>query len=233
MNRFMNGFIALLAVGSVIQPCLSQSNAPTLYTDPDTGIVFDTWTVAPTVTSGGLTFGMALPEDALTTDATEFIGYLSCSSFNNGTGGWCGLSLGGYMINRLLLMAYAQDDDVLTSFRFTSSYTMPSVYTGNATLTQISSTITDHEFTLLFRCEGCLAWDNDGVVGYTSTSAGALELGWAQAQESPANGACPDELSLMQHEANSVWDITLDENAVSAEYETWAELAINLVTGTC
>lgn len=50
------------------------------YTDPDTGITFDTWTVSETLSTGGFTFGMALPSDALTTDSSEFIGYLVCGS---------------------------------------------------------------------------------------------------------------------------------------------------------
>jgi cellobiose dehydrogenase (acceptor) len=45
-------------------------------TDPGTGIVFDTWPVPSSATAGGLTFGVALPSNALTVDATEFIGYL-------------------------------------------------------------------------------------------------------------------------------------------------------------
>lgn len=52
------------------------------YTDPDTGITFDTWTVSETLSKGGFTFGIALPSDALTTDASEFIGYLVCGSIH-------------------------------------------------------------------------------------------------------------------------------------------------------
>ena len=55
---------------------MAQSSAPVAYTDSKTGIVFDTWTVPQSDTKGGLTFGVALPSDALTVDATEFIGYL-------------------------------------------------------------------------------------------------------------------------------------------------------------
>lgn len=56
---------------------LGQSSTPVSYTDPGTGITFATWPVPAGDTNGdGLTFGMALPDDALTTDATEFIGYL-------------------------------------------------------------------------------------------------------------------------------------------------------------
>ena len=64
---------------------MAQEMTPVVYTDPTTGIVFDTWVVpdqpadgqtSGSATSGGLTWGVALPSDALTTDATEFIGYL-------------------------------------------------------------------------------------------------------------------------------------------------------------
>lgn len=66
-----------------MQLCLGQDSTPTIYTDSKTGIVFNTWIVpdtasgAPGVTTwGGMTMGVALPQNALTTDATEFIGYL-------------------------------------------------------------------------------------------------------------------------------------------------------------
>ncbi|KAL3469191.1 hypothetical protein BJX99DRAFT_265413, partial [Aspergillus californicus] len=232
MNRLFRGVAAALVVSSFLEPVLAQTSAPTVYTDPDTGIVFDTWTVAATSSAAGLTFGVALPEDALTTDSTEFIGYLSCSTTTASTG-WCGLSLGGTMPSKLLLMAYPQDDEILTSFRFSAGYVMPDLYTGDANLTQISSTITDTEFSLLFRCQGCLAWDQEGVTGNASTTDARLILGWAQGQESPSDGACPDELSVPQHEAQSIWVGTLDESAVSAKYESWAELAVNVVSGTC
>ncbi|KAL2867628.1 cellobiose dehydrogenase [Aspergillus lucknowensis] len=231
MHTFTRGFAALVAAGGLLQPCLAQTSKPVAYTDPDTGIVFDTWTVEESSTAAGLTFGVALPEDALTTDATEFLGYLSCGLTEGA--GWCGLSLGGSMNSNLLLMAYPQDEDVLTSFRFSSGYSMPDVYAGDANLTQISSSINDTAFTLLFRCEGCLAWDHEGTTGNASTSAGRLTLGWAQGQESPEDGACPDDLSISQHEAQSIWSATLDENAASADYETWAELATEVVPGTC
>lgn len=43
------------------------------YTDAETGIKLKTWSA----TDGApYTFGLALPSDALTKDATEYIGYL-------------------------------------------------------------------------------------------------------------------------------------------------------------
>lgn len=45
------------------------------YTDEATGIKLNTWEA----TSGAaFTFGLALPADALTKDATEYIGLLVC-----------------------------------------------------------------------------------------------------------------------------------------------------------
>ncbi len=62
----------------VLPSALGQNNAPVTFTDPGTGIVFNSWGFAngAAQTQGGYTFGAALPANALTTDATEFIGYL-------------------------------------------------------------------------------------------------------------------------------------------------------------
>lgn len=63
-----------------VQNAFAQSSTAVVYTDPKTGITFDTWPVPDSSsgsgTIGGMTFGMALPSDALTTNANEFIGYL-------------------------------------------------------------------------------------------------------------------------------------------------------------
>ncbi|KAL2786733.1 hypothetical protein BJX66DRAFT_341861 [Aspergillus keveii] len=225
-----NKLAALVAAASLLRPALTQSSTPVAYTDADTGITFDTWTVAPTSSAAGLTFGVALPEDALTSDASEFIGYLSC-----GTPGWCGLSLGGSMNSNLLLMAYPSpttETEVLTSFRFSSGYALPSLYSGNATLTQISSTINSTHFTLLFRCENCLAWDHEGVTGAAKTSNGRLVLGWAQGSEAPTEASCPDDLVVVQHQAQSIW-VGMLNSAASASYTSWTDLATEVVPGTC
>lgn len=65
-----------MTIVTVFKPTWAQSATAVVYTDPTTGIVFDTWTVPQSDTNGTWTFGAALPSDALTTDATEFIGYL-------------------------------------------------------------------------------------------------------------------------------------------------------------
>ncbi|GKT44994.1 uncharacterized protein ColSpa_05175 [Colletotrichum spaethianum] len=91
---------ALLAATPLFDGVAAQSSTPTIYTDPGTGIVFNTWSASTAQTAGGMTYGFALPQDALTTDANEYVGYLltlafqQCASKNGQGTGWCGLSLG-------------------------------------------------------------------------------------------------------------------------------------------
>ncbi|KAI5919802.1 cellobiose dehydrogenase [Camillea tinctor] len=231
----------LLAAGLNLQPCLGQSGTPTVFTDPDTGIIFDTWTVPDrskgatgVATYGGLTFGLALPQDALSTDADEFIGYLQCGSNSTTATGWCGISFGGPMTNTLLLMAWPYEDQILTSFRFATGYTLPGVYTGDASLTQISSVVNETHYTLIFRCQNCLSWDQGGASGSASTSDGSLLLGWCNALPAPGNPNCPDEITIRQHNnGESLWQATLNADAANPSYTEWAALATATVTGSC
>jgi len=137
------------------------------------------------------------------------------------------------MTNSLLLMAYPYQNDILTSFRYATGYDMPDVYTGNATLTQISSTITASTYTLIFRCQDCLSWSQGGQSGKASTSAGALVLGWTQAIAAPGNAACPSQVTLAQHDTQGIFGAQLDSNAANPSYTAWAAKATKTVTGTC
>lgn len=65
---------------TVLQAVSAQGVAGT-YTDEDTGIIFATQTIpngSPLsgYTTGGFTVGLALPADAATVDATEYIGLI-------------------------------------------------------------------------------------------------------------------------------------------------------------
>ena len=69
----------------MLPACYAQEASPSKFTDPGSGITFDTWNVpdAPPIgdsegpnTSGGLTFGVSLPPNSLDKDADEFLGYL-------------------------------------------------------------------------------------------------------------------------------------------------------------
>ena len=131
-------------------------------------------------------------------------------------------------------MAYPYNDEVLTSFRFATGYDLPDVYSGDATLTQISSSINETHYSVIFRCQGCLSWDHDGATGSVSTSAGTLVLGWCNALPAPENPECADTVDIVQHDnGQSIFGAVLDSNAANPSYTEWAALATNTVTGSC
>lgn len=156
----------------------------------------------------------------------------SCASDEEATG-WCGVSLGGSMNSNLLLMAYPYEDQVLTSLRFSTGYATPDVYAGDANVTQVTSRINATHYSVLFRCQNCLAWDHNGQTGNVSTSSGKFVMGWAQASDSPGSPACPDNISLKQHTGQGIWVAKFDENAASEKYADWVKKANKSVTGEC
>ena len=93
-----------LAGAALIAPVFSQS-ASVEYKEPNTGIVFQAFVDSAT----GYTFGAALPANGT---ATDFIGILS----GKGTG-WSGVSLGGAMANKLLIVAWPNGQNIVSSFR--------------------------------------------------------------------------------------------------------------------
>ncbi|KAK4223900.1 hypothetical protein QBC38DRAFT_36308 [Podospora fimiseda] len=220
--RFLKAsFFALVALLST--PILSQFEHIPL-TDPTTGIVFQSWKPSEHVT-----FGLALPRDALSVDAGEFIGYLSCTSSK-----WCGISLGGGMLSSLLLLAYPSGSQVLTSFRWATDYTLPVVYTGDAKLTQISSKVNstaEDDYEIIFRCKNCLKWvqkGEEGTAGAVSTREGFLVLGWVRGlQEVGYEGErkCADEVLVGQHEKQGIFGAELDGGVVKeGKWEEWVGL---------
>ncbi|KAK3682730.1 carbohydrate-binding module family 1 protein [Podospora appendiculata] len=231
-SRFLG---ALASVASLLPTAFAQSSTPVTYTDAGTGITFNTWPVpAGSQTAGGFTFGVALPSNALTVDANEFIGYLQCSSKDATSTGWCGVSLGGPMTNSLLVTAWPAGGDVYTSFRYATGYSMPDLYTGNATLTQISSTINSTNFSVIFRCQNCLSWNQGGQAGAASTSAGYMVLGWVQAFPSPGNPTCPNQITLNQHDNGmGIFGAQFDSAAANPSYTAWAAKATKTVTASC
>lgn len=213
-----------------------MNNVAETFTDAASGITFNSWGIpngSPS-TQGGFRFGMALPQDALTTDATEFIGYLQCSIKDAANPGYCGVSLGQSMVNNLLVTAWPAEGEVYTSLRFASGYAMPDVYAGNAEITQVSSAINSTHFTVIFRCKDCLRWDHNGQTGGTSTSAGVMVLSWVQSHQGPENPTCPDQITMAQHDNGmGIWAAVLDSNAASSSYTAWTALATKTPPTTC
>lgn len=76
------------------------------YSDAKSGITFQTFQ-----DTTGYTFGIALPE----TPGPDFVGILV------GKGkGWAGVSLGGSMLNKLLIAAWPSGTKIVSTFRETA-----------------------------------------------------------------------------------------------------------------
>ncbi|KAL2206933.1 hypothetical protein CC79DRAFT_1343148 [Sarocladium strictum] len=180
-----------------------------------------------------MTFGLSFPGDGQTTAADEFIGYINCATPAGEGVGWCGLSYGGSMSNNLLLFAYPHEGEVLTTFMWATSQVEPGLYNGDATLTQISSTIDENGFTLIYRCQGCTSWEQDGRTGALLSTSPIAVLGWAHGRSAVIDPACPLEATMSQHETQSIFGASLTSNAFNDEYDEWAELATNVVEGEC
>jgi cellobiose dehydrogenase (acceptor) len=82
----------------------AQTSSP--YTDARTGITFNGYQHA-----SGYTFGIALPENP----TTDFIAQIQAPITNGG--GWAGFSMGQSMTGNLLVVAYPNDGEIVSSFR--------------------------------------------------------------------------------------------------------------------
>ncbi|KAH8200482.1 hypothetical protein TruAng_005375 [Truncatella angustata] len=120
---------------------------------------------------------------------------------------------------------------VVTSFRYATGYNLPGVYSGDAKLTQISSSVNGSTFEVIYRCQNCYTWNQDGQAGSVSTSSGFLVLGWAQAQAAVATPSCPDT-TFRQHDAFGQYGAQLN-NSVNTNYSQWAALATKITNGAC
>lgn len=141
--------------------------------------------------------------------------------------------MSGQMTQALLLMAWPYEDQVLTSFRFTSGYQLPPVYKGNATLTQISSSVNATNYEVIYRCQNCFEWDNGGSSTKVSTTEKTLVLGRAQAIKSVTNPGCPDKISFGFHDDGYGQYGANLESVVNPSYSAWAALATKTPKTTC
>ncbi|KAK3934322.1 hypothetical protein QBC46DRAFT_359113, partial [Diplogelasinospora grovesii] len=209
------------------------------YTDAKTNITFSTWTTPPAGAIGGsvgsaFTFGMVLPADAGSKDASEYIGLLRCQSPSTNTtwSGWCGIAHAGHMTNDLLLMAWPYGGEVLTSFRWATDYFMPVPYHGTTSpqLSVIRSSANASGYEIVYRCVKCFSW-GDASRNYTesvSTSSGGMVLGYAQSFDPPiSNAGCPERMTFGFHDAGyQQWEVDVKGDGVAREgYEKWAALA--------
>ncbi|KIY69812.1 iron reductase domain protein [Cylindrobasidium torrendii FP15055 ss-10] len=177
------------------------------YTDPASGITFQGLTDSDT----GFTIGIALPE----TIGTDFIGQVILPL--NNSAGWAGTSLGGGMTNSILLVAWPNAGEILTSFREATQ-----TYAGDAALTLKTipdgTYVNDTHMSLTYLCAGCITGD---ASSFSSTDETAV-LGYAFASTGPTGDSSDAEAELPFHDAGySQFGVTLAD-AQSPDYDSWA-----------
>ncbi|KAK5694690.1 hypothetical protein LTR97_009280 [Elasticomyces elasticus] len=218
--------VAAVAVGAVG----AAGQVFKAFTDAN-GIDFWQATWDTTVGQGDAQWGMALPAAADTDMANEYIGRLVVPRVKTGT--WMGLSHESSMTSSLMLVTWIDGDDVKTSFRYASGYVAPDIYTGNATLSQISHSINDTHYELTYRCQDCWSWDQDGATGsqVPATTASAAQLiGWAHATNAPTNPSEADS-GIQQHANDGIFG-ALVASARNTAYTNWVTMATAVPTGT-
>ncbi|KAF2260566.1 CBD9-like protein [Lojkania enalia] len=189
---------------------LAAAQTPSPYTDPQSGITFNTF-IEP---SSGYFFGIALPED--TSNNTDFIATLG----SKGTG-WSGVSLGGGMLNKLLIVAWPNGQSVVASFRKTANFGNPPVTTGSFTQKAIANGtyVNSTHWRYTFLCEKCILMDKT-TFGPSDT---APNFGWARNSAAPAqkpNAAA----AVSKHQTQGQYSLDLTK-AMSADFGMWKSWA--------
>ncbi|KAH7127897.1 hypothetical protein B0J13DRAFT_142299 [Dactylonectria estremocensis] len=206
MRYNFTGVAALLGLAAT-----ASAQRATSYTDTETGIEFQRYLA----TKYDFSFGVALPE----TVGSDFIGKMVIPLTDNE--GWGAVSLKGGMLNSLLLVAWADGEDIQTSFRTIGSYANPDVYSDTevtalpiANGTYINST----HISYTFLCEGCI------VANKTTLANDSPILGWAISDTSPTTPS--DPTSALTYHAAGFGQFGVDAAAAkSASYEQWASWA--------
>ncbi|KAJ4344127.1 hypothetical protein N0V95_006331 [Ascochyta clinopodiicola] len=199
---------------------VAQTSSP--YTDAKTGINFRGYTDAKT----GYTFGIALPENP----TTDFIAQIQAPITNGG--GWAGFSMGQSMTGNLLVVAWPNDGEVVSSFRKATGYTNPAVTTGDFTMNPIpdGTFVNDTAFSYTFLCKNCISDDvATGLVIYDSPSTNIV--GWAFSDDALTDPATASS-TLTYHTAGfGAFGLPMS-NASSADFDTWAAMAVESSSGS-
>ncbi|KAF2463794.1 FAD/NAD(P)-binding domain-containing protein [Lindgomyces ingoldianus] len=199
----------LLSGALLVLHVTAQTASP--FTDDKTGITFNGFQHY-----SGYRFGLALPENP----STDFIGQIVGPV--NSTGGWAGVSMASSMTDHLLIVAWPNGDEVVSSFRKATGYTSPPITTGNFSMTTIpTGTYTNGTaFSYTFLCSGCITDDDVGLSILEATTV----LGWAWSNQAVTDPTSASS-ALTYHAAGfGAFGVTVAD-AESSEYSTWAALA--------
>ncbi|KAE9373549.1 hypothetical protein N431DRAFT_504192 [Stipitochalara longipes BDJ] len=187
------------------------------YTDTNTGITFQGYEDAT-----GFQFGLAVPEDP----TSDFIGQMVVPLSGSGYGG---VSLAGPMVGSLLIVAWPNSGSVVASFRETSGYTSPPVYTetGLSMSPLTNGTFVNSTHLLYtFLCTGCIT----GTALSFSANTSEPTISWAVSSKAVTNPSSSSGATLQYHDVG-YGDFGLDlASAKSASYASWASMASNTST---
>lgn len=137
--------------------------------------------------------------------------------------GWSGISLGGGMLNNLLLVAWANGNDIVSSFRFIGAYVDPVVYDTEAKTTTLWSNVNATHFSWTFRCEDCTTWNN-GDGGFDPDTFGVMGYAVANLADGVTDRSDPDSVILYHESGFGQWGMITAE-AHSADYQEWLDAA--------
>ena len=190
----------------------AASTTPVAYTDPNTDIDFQLLNA-----NGNFSVAIALPE----TIESDLIGQLVVPISK--TGAWGAVSLGGGMLNHLLLVAWANGEEVVSTFRTAGAYANPAVYdatTVSALPIANGTFVNSTHFSYTFLCKGCIV---GGTTTFTKTDETPV-LGWALSSSDPTTPSDPTS-ELPYHDAGFGLYGQNAAAAQSAKFETWASWA--------
>ncbi|CAG8955446.1 hypothetical protein HYFRA_00010312 [Hymenoscyphus fraxineus] len=185
------------------------------FTDPLSNITFQRFFGQRSTFS----FGIALP----TNKTTDFIGQMT---FPTPSGdGWGGIALAGNMVGPLLLAAWPNGEQVVSTFRRASSKSSPPVLDGPFQIKEIKegTKINSTHMQFTFLCQGCLGLN--GTLGFeTPDAAGNVQMGWALASTSVTTKGDPASEMTFHDSGFGIFTAQLSL-AKSPDFAKWAALA--------
>ncbi|KAJ3043402.1 hypothetical protein HDV00_005100 [Rhizophlyctis rosea] len=163
-------FKSLLSLLAVVGLASAQQSSS--YQDSQTGLTFQQYTDS----TSGVSVGIALPSGS----SNELVIQLKAPST-----GWTGISLGGGMTNNLLVLAWANGNSIVTSSRYTTAYSAPTVYTGPTLTLLKDSTVSGGNLRATIRCQNCRSWKASDGSTYNFPTSGFQLLGYAHSTTAP------------------------------------------------
>ncbi|KAK3372072.1 CBD9-like protein [Podospora didyma] len=193
---FWNLWLGLAALLS-----LAAAADTAIYQDADTGLTFSTAFALYKSDGRGITFRVAIPSSA--TNYAKYDAVIQVVVPNDV--GWAGLAWGGSMTRNPLLAAWrGSNNQVVTTSRWATSHSLPTVYNDSKYTvykTGTKSNSTHWQFTAL--CTGCTSWTDSGSARYLNPK-GGNRLAFAYSPNKPSNPSS-NTSSFPVHDVHGYW----------------------------